>query len=147
MIKSNLHTHSIYSDGRDTPEEIVERAIDIGFTSIGFSEHAEDCSGDDDIILKKKDYPDYFNLLNQLKEKYGNKIEIYKGLELDAYSYGPEIELDYTIGSVHYLKKDNRYYAVDESLDNLKETIDLFSLPNKFLFFPVYGLKLGNFYF
>jgi histidinol-phosphatase (PHP family) len=133
MIKSNLHTHSIYSDGRDTPEEIVEKAIDIGFTSIGFSEHAEDCSGDDDITLKKNDYPDYFNLLDQLKEKYSNKIKIYKGLELDAYSYDPEIDLNYTIGSVHYLKKDNEYYAVDESLDNLKENIDLFGGEKPFL--------------
>ena len=133
MIKSNLHTHSIYSDGANTPEEIVQKAIDIGFTAIGFSDHADDVCSEDGIILKKKDYPKYFALLDGLKDKYSDKIKIYKGLELDAFSYNPEIELDYSIGSTHYLKKDNEYYAIDESKDNLKHSIELFGGEKSFL--------------
>lgn len=133
MITSNLHTHSIYSDGANTPEEIVQKAIDIGFTSIGFSEHADDVCSDDNIILKKKDYPKYFALLDQLKEKYSDKIKIYKGLELDSFSYDPEIKLDYTIGSIHFLKKDNQYYAIDKSKDDLKHNIELFGGEKSFL--------------
>lgn len=133
MIASNLHTHSTYSDGANTPEEIVQKAIDIGFTSIGFSEHADDVCTEDGIILRKKDYPKYFALLDQLKDKYSDKIKIYKGLELDAFSYNPEIKLDYSIGSIHYLEKDNEYYAIDESKDNLKHCIEIFGGEKSFL--------------
>lgn len=133
MIKFNLHTHSIYSDGINTPEEIVQEAINIGFTSIGFSEHADDICSENGIILKKKDYTQYFSLLDNLKNKYIDKIKIYKGLELDAFSYDPEIELDYSIGSVHFLKLDNKYFAVDKSKDDLKHNIELFGGQKSFL--------------
>ena len=43
--KQNLHTHSSYCDGKDTPEELVLYAISAGFSSIGFSGHIspKDC--------------------------------------------------------------------------------------------------------
>ena len=40
MIKTNFHTHTIYCDGNDTPEELIKAAIDNGFTSLGFSGHS-----------------------------------------------------------------------------------------------------------
>ena len=36
----NLHTHSTFCDGFDTPEEMVNIAIEKGFDSIGFSGHS-----------------------------------------------------------------------------------------------------------
>ena len=36
----NLHTHSTYCDGADTPKEMVERALELGFDTIGFSGHS-----------------------------------------------------------------------------------------------------------
>ena len=39
-MKQNLHTHSTFCDGKDTPEEMILRAIELGFNSIGFSGHA-----------------------------------------------------------------------------------------------------------
>ena len=36
----NLHTHSSFCDGKNTPEEIVNYAIARGFDSIGFSSHS-----------------------------------------------------------------------------------------------------------
>ena len=38
--KQCLHTHSVYCDGRDTLEEMVQTAIEKGFDSIGFSGHS-----------------------------------------------------------------------------------------------------------
>ena len=37
---TNLHTHTTFSDGKNTPEEIVLTALEQGFCSIGFSDHA-----------------------------------------------------------------------------------------------------------
>ena len=42
-IKCNYHTHTKYCDGKNTPDEMVQRAIELGFTHLGFSEHSS-CS-------------------------------------------------------------------------------------------------------
>ena len=36
----NLHTHTTYCDGKNTAEEMVQKAIELGFRSLGFSGHA-----------------------------------------------------------------------------------------------------------
>lgn len=38
--KQNLHTHSTFCDGKDTPEEMVLTVMEKGFSSVGFSGHA-----------------------------------------------------------------------------------------------------------
>ena len=40
MILSSYHTHSKYSDGKNTLEEMVLSAIEKGCAEIGFSDHA-----------------------------------------------------------------------------------------------------------
>ena len=60
--KQNLHTHSSYCDGKDTPEELVLYAINSGFSSIGFSGH-----------ISPKDYTIF---------GYTEDLDIKKGLEL-----------------------------------------------------------------
>ena len=40
MQPFNLHTHSIYSDGKSTPREHVEEAVRQGLIKLGFSEHS-----------------------------------------------------------------------------------------------------------
>ena len=82
MILSNLHTHTIFSDGVNSPQEVIEKAIELNFESIGFSEHAE-CGYDigcPELGLDKQ--IEYFNKLDLLQNKY-TQIKIYKGLELD----------------------------------------------------------------
>ena len=37
MIEYDLHMHTTFCDGKNTPEEIVLYAIDKGFSAIGFS--------------------------------------------------------------------------------------------------------------
>ena len=36
----NLHTHTTFCDGVDECEAIVQKALEIGFTAIGFSGHS-----------------------------------------------------------------------------------------------------------
>ena len=35
----DLHTHSVYSDGSLTPEEIIDVAVDLGLTAISITDH------------------------------------------------------------------------------------------------------------
>ena len=88
MRYSNLHTHSIYSDGKYTLEENIQAAIEKHMVSIGFSDHSfTGC--DTSYCMRQKHYSDYFNELARLKEKYSGTISIYSGLELDYYSVMP----------------------------------------------------------
>lgn len=123
MILSNLHTHTTYSDGKDSLEEVIKKAIDLNFESLGFSDHAE-CGFDIGCPeLEKKNQIKYFNEIDKLKEKYPN-IKIYKGLELDSLNWDYNGIPDYTIGSVHNLLIDNKVYIIDWKLEYLKELIE-----------------------
>lgn len=108
---SNMHTHTCLCDGNDTPEEMVLAAIKSGFDTLGFSGHSK-LSGCDWCI---KDEKEYFNEIQRLKSEYGGKINILCGIEQDFYSDEPGFETDFRIGSVHFVKSAERFWAVDES--------------------------------
>jgi histidinol-phosphatase (PHP family) len=99
-ITTNIHTHSTYSDGADSPEEIIQSALRKGLTGIGFSEHAPDdnCK---ECELKAENVEAYFTEINRLKKKYAGQIEIYIGIESDAFALFDKSRLDFSIGSVH----------------------------------------------
>ena len=119
----NLHTHTVFCDGRDTPREMIETAIEKGFDSLGFSGHAtsEKHSG-----CELKDIPGYVKEINSLKEEYKDRIKIFLGIELDYFSAGvmPELVLDYRIGSVHFVKKNGHLVEYDHSYEHTRRFID-----------------------
>lgn len=114
--KQNLHIHTNYVDGKDTPEEIVLMAIERGFDSIGFSEHSylKYSSFSPQLIPEKEEQ--YKQDIKNLKEQYKDKIDIYCGLEYDFYSDLDRDELDYVIGSVHYLDCNGKIVTFDQGL-------------------------------
>lgn len=121
MIKSapllqNLHTHSIYCDGKDTLEEMVEAAIALGFETIGFSSHSF-TPFDESYCMK--DEQGYRAECEELKLRYKGRISIVCGIEQDYFSPLPAEPYDYIIGSVHYIKKSGEYIPVDESAEIL----------------------------
>lgn len=112
-MKSNYHTHTYYSDGKNSVEDMVKKAIGLGFTSIGFSDHSHT-----PIALygiKPERFKAYIDDVISAKKKYIGIINVYCGLELDNTSVIPDTKLDYTIGSVHFVKKNNEYIEVDRS--------------------------------
>jgi len=108
MQNFNLHTHSVYSDGKSQPREIVEEAIRQGLTTLGFSEHSP-LPFDNNFSVKSADMPRYVAEIAQLKEEFKDKIDIYCGLEADYLTGFSEpfvvtkekYHLDYLIGGVH----------------------------------------------
>lgn len=110
--KQNLHTHTIYCDGKNTPEEIIQKAIELGFDTIGFSGHSHtelnlcwDMSLDNTKLYKKE--------IKSLKAKYADKINILCGLEYEIFSNCDINEYDYLIGSSHIINVDGTYIEVD----------------------------------
>ncbi len=114
MDHSNLHTHTTFSDGAHTMEENIRSAIDQGMVSLGFSDHSyTPC--DPLYCMQKERYAEYLEQLSALKQKYADRLPVYAGLELDAYSDDDCSAFDYTIASVHYLIRDGVCHPIDHS--------------------------------
>ncbi|MBQ8204154.1 MAG: histidinol-phosphatase [Clostridia bacterium] len=120
MITQDLHIHTVFSDGKNTPEEMVLSAIKKGLKVIGFSDHSYTCF-DEEYCIKKDSIDEYICEIENLKVKYRDKIKILCGIEQDYYSDIPTHNLDYVIGSVHYVKKDGEYIPVDNTAAHLSD--------------------------
>ena len=81
MIKQNLHTHSIYCDGRDTVDEMVQEAVRKGFTVLGFSGHGP-CAADE-CAMSEDGLEHYIRDVKNAREKYRDQIRIFLGIEED----------------------------------------------------------------
>lgn len=119
MVLTDLHVHTSFSDGKNTPEEMVQEAIARGMDTIGFSDHSYTVF-DESWCMKKGDIPAYHACIEDLKTRYQGKIKILCGIEQDFYSQEPIDGYDYVIGSVHYIKAGEEYIPVDESPEILK---------------------------
>lgn len=101
-ITTNFHTHTKYCDGKSSPGEIVLKALDLGMTRLGFSGHAY-TPHDPSYAMSPEISTAYAGEIRGLQEKYGNRLEILCGLELDYFSEQDMAGFDYSIGSVHYV--------------------------------------------
>ena len=79
----NLHTHTTFCDGKNTPEEIVLAAIDQGFSTIGFSGHGNTPF---DLRYCMTDVEGYIREVTRVRQIYGDRIEILLGLEEDGFA-------------------------------------------------------------
>ena len=120
---TNYHTHSTFCDGKNTPEEIILYAIENDLDAIGFSGHGYTPY---DLRYCMKDTGGYIAEINRLKEKYKNKIQIYLGVEEDAFSPVNHADFDYIIQSCHYYVVDGTYYPIDSTYDHFKKCLEVF---------------------
>lgn len=123
MSGRDLHTHTIFSDGTCTPEEMALAAAARGLDTFGFSDHSY-TAFDESWCMKKSDIPRYLERVRKLKEAYRGRLEILCGVEQDFYSDEPTEPYDYVIGSVHYLKVGDAYLPVDESAALLQDAAE-----------------------
>jgi histidinol-phosphatase (PHP family) len=123
MMPSNYHTHTTFCHGNDTPEELVLKAIELGCPEIGFSCHAF-TSFDNSYCMTREGTEQYKACVNELKQKYADKIKVRLGVEQDFYSDDTPCGYDYVIGSVQYLYKDGKYLSIDSSKHDMLEQID-----------------------
>ncbi len=104
-LKGVFHVHSHYSDGKNSIEELVQRAIERGFQYIGISDHSQTAiyaSG-----LRESEIERQHEEIDKLSEKYP-QIKLLKGIESDilpdgSLDYNDRIlaSFDYVIGSIH----------------------------------------------
>ena len=110
----NLHTHTTFCDGVATVEQMIESAIAKNFKSIGFSGHSF-TTYSPQYTMSIESTNEYKNEVKRLKEKYKGIIDVFLGLELDAYSDVDQSGYDYIIGTLHCLKIGNELVGFDRS--------------------------------
>jgi len=78
----NFHTHTLYSDGDFTVEEVVRSAYESGLTHVAITDHFETCK----IInpLKRMDFERYVRDIRMTGMKYGGKVKVLAGVEIDT---------------------------------------------------------------
>ena len=119
MTLKDLHAHSTYCDGKNTPEEMVEAAIIKGLTTFGISGHSY-TAFDTSYCMQKESIPRFIAEMRYLRAKYYDRIHVLCGTEQDYYSGEPTDDFDYVIGSVHYLYFGEEYIPVDWYADTLR---------------------------
>ena len=122
---SDLHTHTTYCDGANTPEEMLLSAIDKDFKAYGFSSHSH-LSYDEDWNMTHAAQEKYVVEILSLKEKYKDKILVLCGIESDIVAKHDDFSYDYVISSAHYIKAGDGFMDVDESKEKQQECIDLY---------------------
>ena len=77
--------------------------------------------------MRAEAIPDYIAEVRALAKEYKGRIEVLCGIEQDVYSPQDVPKgLDYVIGSVHYVKAGEHYFAVDISADDLRRNCDTY---------------------
>ena len=118
---TNLHTHTSFCDGKNTVEEMVRAAIEMGFSSLGFSGHAKT---DISAGYCMRDPEGYIDAVLAAKEKYKKEIDIFLGIEEEAHSPVDRSRFDYIIGSLHYYFVGGEHFPVDSSREKTQRAID-----------------------
>ncbi|MBI4141321.1 DNA polymerase/3'-5' exonuclease PolX [Candidatus Woesearchaeota archaeon] len=112
-IKGDLHLHTTWSDGNNTPEEMIQAAIQQGHEYVAITDHSKSehiANGMTDQRLLK-----YINELEKLKRKYADKIAVFVGSEVSIkadgsldYTNNYLKKLDWVVASVHSRFKQNK---------------------------------------
>ncbi len=99
----DLHNHTTFSyDGSNTPEEIIENAIDCGIDAIGITDHQFSIGRSIGAYIRK---------LNECKAKYNDRIKVLAGLEIGTRP-APADLMTYDISELDYI--------LFESLDDFR---------------------------
>ena len=117
-ILSDFHTHTSFCDGKNTPREMIERAIELGFSAYGFSGHSVApftgtgaMSAENEQLYKRE--------VASLQDEYHGKIEILLGIEQELLSPHKPCGYDYAIGSVHVIDTPMGWRPLDLAPENI----------------------------
>ncbi len=106
-LKFDIHTHTVFSHGKGTIEDNVKVAIEKGLESIGISDHGP---GHISYGIKRKDLPEMRRQIDDLNDKYRDKIKIYLGVEANIINPSGNLDVkkeefelfDYVIAGYHF---------------------------------------------
>lgn len=113
-MKSDLHIHTLYSDGVFSPEKIVDTAIDVGLQAIALTDH--------DNVLS------YQVAKNYLQET-GKELEIIQGIEVNTLYKNYEVHILGYLMDVN--DSDFKEMLKTQQQARIKQTKEIISLLSK----------------
>ncbi|MGB9642354.1 MAG: DNA polymerase/3'-5' exonuclease PolX, partial [Candidatus Ratteibacteria bacterium] len=121
-IRGDFHIHTNYSDGISTIEEIVKKAIEMGYHFIGLCDHSQTSKFAGGLPIER--LRERNREIERIARKYP-QIKIFKGAEVDilgdgTLDYPDEVlaELDFVIGSIHQGFKKNVTERMIKAMEN-----------------------------
>ncbi len=120
MAFANYHTHTVFSDGKDSPRACVEAAREKGLAALGFSDHSF-TPFDQSYCLGSPEQTEQYQKVIRAEQKRAREedgFSVFLGVEWDSGSAVDRERYDYTIGSVHYLFRSGQAYPVDLCLED-----------------------------
>lgn len=167
MQNFNYHSHTYrcgHADFNMEDEDYIKEYIEMGFKKMAFTDHCPQKNEIDKrpgIRMRYEERGEYLKSIKNLKEKYGNEIEIYSGYEIE-YLPGEEESLlelkqetDKLILGQHFVYDDNKnlkIFGVDKfSEDDLIRYADYIdkamqlNIPNIIAHPDIYMLSRDNF--
>lgn len=144
-MKTNFHTHN-YRCGHavGNVEDYVKEGIKHGYTELGISDHAPlpDYYFD---RMKMEELDGYLLEIEEAKEKYKDKIKIYKSIEIEYFpefqDYYDEIKekLDYMILGLHAFRCEGEMEIFNAWKVNSRKKVEAYGK------YMVKGIESGNF--
>ena len=81
----NLHAHSVFCDGKNTPEEMIRACLAAGMDSAGISIHSP-LPFANGWAAKAENVAPFLAEMRRLKAAYAGRIAVYAGVEWDVLS-------------------------------------------------------------
>jgi len=110
IYRTDYHIHSRFSDGKSAPEDYIAPAISAGLKEIGFSEHLTLFRESLEWSMNASAVEPYLTHIKALSQnvrdiivRTGLEVDFFPGKEKEISSFLSSVNLDYAIGSVHYL--------------------------------------------
>lgn len=110
-MRVDLHNHTpLCQHATGTPEQYIQKAIALGIDIYGFSCHAP-MEFDTRYRMSLEQLPTYLAMLQELRARYEGQIDVRIGLEVDFIKGREQLiesqvldaQVDYLVGSVHFL--------------------------------------------
>lgn len=141
MKKINLHNHTTFSDGDNTPEEIIRFAIKHNFNEIAITDHYK---LNVDYAVNQTSIDNYVEIIQKLKKKYKQKIKVLIGIEaapkhLTPFSYLVRADLDFVL--IHHFLGLKHFKIIKEFRKVFKKPLGFAHLDLDSLDIPLPILK------
>ena len=116
---SDYHVHSSFSfDSEETLDNIIKKAVSLNMKQIAITDH-QDFNWPVKDESPYIDFNRYFDTLNHYADKYKNKIQILKGVELGITRDNVQlcrellnnVNFEFVIGSCHVVDNMDPYYC------------------------------------
>ncbi len=123
MTPYDLHVHTVYCDGENTPEELAGAAVKAGLGCLGFTPHWI-TPFDRSYCLADGGFERLAGEVAALRERYVGRLTVYLGVEADLYGEPLPPGAEYGIASCHYLKAGGEYIPVDGSPEEFRGAVE-----------------------